>query len=197
MIDKIAYGLSGEFFLKPRPNGGGVVLARSICVTFLLYIVALAAKSSTDLCATLSFSFVELQHDVNDTIPWAGAIFAGVYAAFYARYSSQWSYLASTYNQLMAAKSSMSQEVASGNQPLISWQAGFVSDAYTLHLDRKPIYMGVIAHLLADENIKAEILNNFDGVDLEEFKRRHVTNQVRSTDGLRQRDDGASPTPAG
>jgi len=182
MIDKISYILSGEFFLKRHSNGGGVVLARSIFVTLLFYIVALALKSTTDSGATLSFSFSELTHDVNETIPWAGAIFAGVYAAFYTRFSNQWSYLASTYNQLMAAKSSITQDQANSNQSLINWQAGFVSDAYTLHLDRKPIFKGIIDHLLSDEKVKDAILKNFDGDDLKEFERRHVPNNALNTD---------------
>jgi len=174
MIDKISRIFSGEFFLKRRPNGGGVVFARSIYVTLLFYSVALALKSATDSGAILSFSFPELTHDINETIPWAGAIFAGVYAAFYTRYASQWSYLASTYNQLMAAKSSITQDQADSNQSLINWQAGFVSDAYTLHLDRKPIFKGGSDNLLNDEKVKAVILSNFDGEDLEEFSRRHI-----------------------
>lgn len=173
MIEKILSALSGEFLLKRHPNGGGIILARSSYVTFLLYLVALAIKSSTDSGSNLSFSFSELIRDVHATIPWAGAIFAGVYASFYTRYSNQWSYLASTYNQLMAAKCSVTKEQASANDSFINWQAAFASDAFTLHLDRKEIFKGVIDHFLTDQIIKKAILANFSDKELDEFERRH------------------------
>jgi hypothetical protein len=41
-----------------------------------------------------------LWHNGADSIGWIGAIFAAVYAALYARFASQWSYLAGVYNQM-------------------------------------------------------------------------------------------------
>ncbi len=95
MLDKITRLLSGECLLARRPNGGGVILARSIYVSVIVYAVSLIIKSGTEPEAMLSFSFAELKRNINETIPWVGTIFAGVYAALYTRYSSQWSYLVS------------------------------------------------------------------------------------------------------
>lgn len=165
--------VSGEFFLRCRPNGGGVVLARSLYVTLFIYGIALALKSYTTTGATFGFSLPELFHQINSTIPWAGAIFAGVYVAFYTRYSNQWSYLASTYNQITAAKAPLAGHFSCNNRILVVWQAGFITDAFTLHLDRKEIFKGIIASLLKDDVIKEEVFDNFSDKELEEFKNRH------------------------
>jgi hypothetical protein len=173
-MDILTAFLSGEFLLKRRANGGSVVLWRSIFVTALVYLLAVALKSLTDDGATFSFSFLELRREVNGTIPWAGALFAGVYAAFYARYSNQWSYLASTYNQIMAVKAEIGHRQATNNLALLSWQAGFISDAFTVHLDQKPIFKGVIEQFLNDQDIRSRVLKNFNGEEREEFIRRHL-----------------------
>lgn len=174
MIDMIVNFLSGEFFLRKKPNGGGIVLARSTFVSLWLYSIALFLKSYTDTGANFAFSASELKTDINATLPWLGAIFAAIYAAFYTRYSNQWSYLATTYNQFMAAKTSIPAGSYIAKRSLVYWQAGFVSDAFTLHLDRKPIFKGVIDHLLKDPVVCREILANFSDKELEEFTRRHL-----------------------
>lgn len=173
MIDQLSHLLSGEFLLRKRPNGGGVILARSLFVTSWFYPIALGIKIFTAGRPALCSSFAELLPDVNATIPWAGAIFAGVYTVFYTRYSSQWLYLASVYNKIIEVKVLLPKKVAARNQSLVDWQAGFVSDAYTLHLDTKPIFKGVIEHWLADEAMKRAIVSNLDANDLHDFNVRH------------------------
>ena len=37
--------ITGEFFLRVMPNGGKAVLIRTVFVSFLIYIVAIALKS--------------------------------------------------------------------------------------------------------------------------------------------------------
>ena len=167
--------LSGEYLLHSRPNGGGVVLARSSLVSFMFYGVALIFKEVLTPGALFEFSQIAFKNAVGTTIPWFGAIFAATYASFYARYSSQWTYLANTYNQFMAVKASaQSQSIGvNTNKSLVNWQAGFVSDCFTLHLDRKPIFEGVIAELMKDPLLKQEILDNFSDDEREEFVRRH------------------------
>ncbi|MEY3480098.1 MAG: hypothetical protein RIQ71_873 [Verrucomicrobiota bacterium] len=173
MIDKLSHFLSGEFLLRKRPNGGGVILARSLFVTSWFYPIALGIKIFTSERPVHCSSFTALLADVNATIPWAGAIFAGVYTVFYTRYSSQWLYLASVYNKIIEVKVSLPKNVAARNDSLVDWQAGFVSDAFTLHLDTKPIFKGVIEHWLTDEDMKRAIVSNLDANDLHEFNVRH------------------------
>jgi hypothetical protein len=57
----------------------------------------------------------------------------------YARFSSQWSYLAGVYNQIKAA------ECRTGFQEtvLAQWKAGFIEDAADLHLLRKAMFASI------------------------------------------------------
>lgn len=165
--------LSGEFALKRRANGGGVVLFRALFVTVFLYLLAFVFKTVTDKGAVLSFSFAELKADVNNTIPWFGAIFAGAYAAFYARYSNQWAYLAATYNQIMQVKCGLDSDKQSNNHSLINWQAGFISDAFTLHLDRKEIFSGVVAAMMDTPQVATVVKSNLTHKEWMQLCERH------------------------
>lgn len=120
--------LSGEFFLKSRPNGGTAVLLRSLWVTSLICFCALPAKSYLAEGTELAFSGAQLKVELGEMIPWFGAVFAGAYAAFYSRFAAQWSYLATLYNQLMAACAASPSGMIS-NQTMVNWHAAFVEDA--------------------------------------------------------------------
>lgn len=169
--------LTGEYLLKSKPNGGDIVLLRAIHSTFFIYVMTILLHEITKSNALLLFSQEALISVVHKSIPWLGAMFAAAYATFYTRYSSQWTYLANTYNQFMAVKSSQSAHIMSQDleaaKALNNWQAGFVTDCFTLHLDRKPIFKGIIENLMKDEKIKALILENFEGEEKQEFIRRH------------------------
>ena len=67
--------LSGEFFLKSRPNGGTAVLLRSIWVTILICLCVLPLKSYFAKNTTLAFSAEQLKIELGELIPWFGAIF--------------------------------------------------------------------------------------------------------------------------
>ena len=75
----------------------------------------------------------------------------------------------------MAVKASAQSKTtgATVNKSLVNWQAGFVSDCFTLHLDRKPIFQGVITELMKDATLKKAIIDNFSDGEKEEFMRRH------------------------
>lgn len=69
-----------------------------------------------------------------------GATFGATYAALYTRFSSQWTYLAGLYNQLMATQA----HAPIDNDPeragiYLAWEAAFIEDADDLHLSTKPI----------------------------------------------------------
>jgi hypothetical protein len=139
--------LSGEWMLSRRSNSGSVIFLRSALVSVLAFAVALGLKSAVDPSTNSDFSFHQLRIEVRDHIGWLGAILAVVYAGFYARYSSQWSYLAGLYNQLMATASTLSEEQRNG-RTFLNWQVAFIEDCYFLLLDRKEIFSVVIKQTL-------------------------------------------------
>lgn len=92
---------------------------------------------------------------VAQIIPWFGAVFAETYAALYARFSAQWSYLAGVYNQMMATQSEIE---ANGKQPdalekIQLWRAGFAEDAEDLHLARKRMFATAVKAVLDDPGV--------------------------------------------
>ena len=147
--------LDGEFILRWIPNGGGVVVARSIwigCVAFLCYIAVLERLA---VGSSWHFSSEHLRAQVVANLSVGGAILAGAYAALYARFSSQWLYLAGLYNQIMAVQvqpSSATDEVH--ERMLAFWKAGFIEDAEAVHLATKPMYAAVIASMLRNERVR-------------------------------------------
>ena len=90
--------LSGEYLLKVYPNGGTVVFLRSLHVAVMLFAGAIGVGEILDPNAGRTFSWLETRIQTGSHITWFGAIFAGVYALLYARFSSQWAYLAGVYN---------------------------------------------------------------------------------------------------
>lgn len=150
MIRNVYSVVSGEILLRWFPNGGGVVLCRALIVSCLAYLLAIGVKEYADPKSVLTFDLHSFRRVVADTIPWFGAVFAGTYAAFYARFASQYAYLSELYNQMMATQVSIGTESAN-NQKLADWKAGFVEDAENLHLARKPVFAVVISHLLKDK----------------------------------------------
>lgn len=147
--------LSGEFILNWLPNGGGVVLARALISTVLLYLGAVGLRDYLAPHASLAFDATKLAAGVRDTLPWAGAIFAAIYAAFYARFASQWSYLAGLYNQIMACQVQTPWEShPKSRQAYASWMAGFIEDAEDLHLAARPMYAAVIDSMLSRPEVR-------------------------------------------
>jgi hypothetical protein len=131
--------MSAEFLLNHRRNGGGAVLARSIWVSSALYLLGICAKNL--LASGRHFlDMGELRQELGQTIPWFGAVFAFAYTAFYARFASQWSYLASLHNQIKAAQCRPDADP----RALAEWKAIFVEGCEELHLSGKPLFASVI-----------------------------------------------------
>ncbi|MCF1814683.1 MULTISPECIES: hypothetical protein [Mycobacterium avium complex (MAC)] len=142
--------ISGEWmFWRGRPNGGTVILGRSLQVALLLYLIALWLRSFITAAWPWSFDLGALWRNGVETIPWLGAIFGAVYAALYARFSAQWSYLAGFANQLMQTRSSTPELTSS----ITTWEAAFVEDAVNLHLATKPMFSVLVWLLLADSEV--------------------------------------------
>ncbi len=162
-MDKLVYILSGEFALAGRPNGGTAVFLRSLWVTLLIYLLVLPIKSYCSKGAVFQFSAAQLRIEVGETLPWVGAIFAGAYAAFYSRFAAQWSYLASLYNQIMAACVVLTPENRTSNQALVIWNAAFIEDAQDLHLAGKSMFKAIVVGLLQNEQIVRVFLESTEG----------------------------------
>lgn len=106
--EQIGEILSGEWmFWRGRPNGGTVILWRSLQVALMLYLIGLWLRTLFDASWPWTLQVGALWHNGADTVPWFGALFAAVYAALYARFAAQWSYLAGVYNQLMQARTTV------------------------------------------------------------------------------------------
>lgn len=126
--------ISGEFFLDRRPNGGTVILLRTLWITTLIYFVALLGREALLPDRGWDFDWNRARSLLADSIPVYGAIFATTYALLYTRFSSQWMYLAQQYNQMMATGARMDRSHPDSLDCLHRWQAAFVEDADALHL---------------------------------------------------------------
>ncbi|HGM6066464.1 TPA: hypothetical protein ACKP39_000108 [Stenotrophomonas maltophilia] len=155
--------VSFEFILKWMPNGGTAVLVRSCLITFWLYALAISLKSRVVPGATWQFDLNVLRELVSDTIPWIGAIFAGVYVALYSRFASQWSYLANLYNQILQTAVQNPPKDVSSEQVYRLWQAGFIEDAEELHLAGKPMFASVIHSMLAKQETRENFIAHAPG----------------------------------
>jgi hypothetical protein len=140
--------LSGEWIVRRRPNGGTVVLLRSIWIAVAFYAIGLVLSNLIDPNRSWRFSFREFRRQLLESFGWFVTIFAGAYAALYARFASQWSYLASVYNQIKATEC---KGVDADNQKrLAEWKAAFIDDAVNLHLAGKSSFREVV--LMWSEN---------------------------------------------
>ncbi len=184
--------VAGEFFLKNRPNGGTVVLYRTAFISTILYVVAITLKSALAPRATLHFDTAEARAVMADTIPWFGAIFAGVYVALYTRFASQWSYLAGLYNQMMQAQVETAPTTDDRDECLALWQAAFIEDAEDLHLARKPMFAAVIADLLSYPAVRSAYVGYSPGG---EPRLRKLEAQVEVVQQRMRRRYKVAPTP--
>lgn len=153
VVDKV----SGEFLLRwPRrhANGGTLVLARSVWVSLLLYSAILALRQVLDPNMLWDFDSRALRLTLIQTLPWFGALFSAVYFALYTRFSSQWTYLAGVYNQIMAAAARPDHDP----EVIAVWEAGFIEDSDELHLALKPMYAAIIRSLAEDPRV----VDNFE-----------------------------------
>ena len=145
--------LSFEFFLTRLflPNGGGIILLRTFGISVLIMLAGFALRNFIDPNRSWDFSITELRLQMLDMAPWAGAVFAGTYAALYARFAKQTDYLAGLYNQIKAAES----QAAPQSQVIAQWKAGFLEDAQMLHLATKPLFASIVSEWANDDSVRA------------------------------------------
>jgi len=153
--------LSGEYLLVRYryPNGGTVVFLRSAHVTLIVFFGAMGISNLLDPSRGPEFSMHAFLSQTSDHVPWLGAIFTAVYALLYARFSSQWTYLAGIYNQIKAAQLREKVDPAI----LAEWQAAFIEDCDDLHLIRKPMFASIANIWLNDNSDHAtKVIETFE-----------------------------------
>ena len=152
---------SGEYLLVHfrYPNGGTVVFLRAVHVTLIVFFSAMGIMNLLDPSRTREFDTREFLSQTSEHVPWLGAIFTAVYALLYARFSSQWTYLAGIYNQIKAAQ--LKDKV----DPVIlaEWQAAFIEDCDDLHLIRKQMFASIANTWLNDQSDQAKkVISTFE-----------------------------------
>jgi hypothetical protein len=147
----VGRALTGEWmFGWGWPNGENVIFWRSVQITALLYLLGQWLRSLFDAgCSTgCHLDVGGLWQGGTTTATWLGAIFAAVWSSLFARFVSDRNYLAGVFNQIRSVQ-------ANGANPdhatfLHLWQAGFIADAYDLHLATNPLFGPFIYRLLTD-----------------------------------------------
>lgn len=140
---KVVWFLSCEWLLyNGRPNGGGVVVTRSIWVGTLIILMLSLIRGITfhDWIAYIPLNYIYLQGCKLVNSPEGPAIYGATYAALYARFVSQWTYIANLYNLIKQVEVAGVKDA----QSLAEWKAGFIEDALELHLASKPVIKGII-----------------------------------------------------
>lgn len=145
--------VSLEFILDWYANSGGVVALRSVWLTSVVYAAVILLRAQVE-----SIEHETLACHFKDTWPWFGAIFAGVYASLYSRFASQYSYLSNLYNEIMLAEASIGGSAKSEKLQLL-W-AAFIEDAHAMHLAKKPLFAGLISHLLGLPDVYARFCDS-------------------------------------
>lgn len=155
-LNWVVWFLSGEWLLKWWSNGGLTVLLRALWSSVFLYAASLALWEISDPHSIARFSWSALRSAVNETVPWLGALFGATYAALYARFASQWRYMADLYNSIMAAQVSGVSANGARQRSLANWKAAYVEDLEDLHLISKPMYAQLAKDLLEDEQVRSQ-----------------------------------------
>ena len=157
--------LWGEWwFWFGHPNGGTVIFWRAVQISVVpVYLLGLWLHSYLGAeCPPCHFTRTALEHALDTTLPWLAATFGAIWAGLYARFASQWTYLAGEYNQIRQMLATQSAKPTAENEKHVQrWRAGFVEDALDLHLATKPMFRPFIKRLLDDPKHQ-EVRDCFD-----------------------------------
>lgn len=162
---------SGEWILTRcgKSNGGTVIVLRSLWTSFWIMAVLVLGYSIQIGSVSNIFNWDLIKSKIVDGLKVFATITAFVYVALYARFASQWRYLADLYNKIKEAeiKSCTPDEgfdIESPNpkrsDPINEWKAGFIEDADELHLATKKIFMSILYNWLDDPGVKYQFINN-------------------------------------
>lgn len=152
--------LSGQWIVDwMDANGGDVVVLRSIFVGTLLTLVCIGVQALVDPNLVGPVSVSGFQYQLTDLGAVIGAIYVGSYAALYARFVSQWSYLAGVYNQIKQAESNKDCD----QDVIAQWKAGYIEDAQILHLMRKASVAPIIVSWGKNSKVEAAYVDSTPG----------------------------------
>ncbi|HEV8412066.1 MAG TPA: hypothetical protein VGQ49_00635 [Bryobacteraceae bacterium] len=143
-------------------NGSTVIITRAFLTAAELWILALALRNFLDPSRSWTFSSIELRNQLIGTASWFATIFAALYVGYYARFSSQWTYLAGVYNQIKAAECRGTPDNG-GKLALADWKAGFIEDAEELHLATKPMMAAIISVWSKDSETREAFIKHVPG----------------------------------
>jgi hypothetical protein len=193
LIGYVLSGGSAEFLLRIRSNGGDVVFVRAAWTSGLLFLLAIGLKERLTPGASWQFSGPNLLSEFGAHLDWFGAAFAATYAAYYARFSSQWTYLAGMYNQIMAMQIQLPRgEDKARERTYATWWAAFVEDAEDVHLAAKPSYAAVLAGLIGDPEVRRFYESStVDGEERLRKLEKRLTQSLGATTFEKMKDGGA------
>ncbi len=164
--------LSGEWMLDGgRPNGGDVVVMRTLWIGILLILFVAFFRALAELPHASTPFIMCVWAKLKTSVDGAETptILGATYAALYARFTSQWTYIANLYNQIKqaeveAAGTQGSSAASSPTTPsevalvIAQWKAGFIEDALAVHMATKPPIKGVIQAWFAVAEVKAAFM---------------------------------------
>jgi hypothetical protein len=147
--------LTAEFFLTKfhQPNGGAIILVRTVWTSIWAFMILLGFYNFFEVIderRLWEWDWTALRSQIRSGVKWWAALFGATYAGLYTRYSSQWTYLADTYNQIKAAECA---NIWAG-KPLAEWKAGFIEDAEALHLATKPTIAPTISAWMEQRSVQ-------------------------------------------
>lgn len=156
--------ISGEWLLDGQPNGGDIIIARSLVASSLLFLGYVALRQSLDPARTWSFSLAAFLEEVRSSLAVYGTLFAVVYASLYARFAAQWNYLAGLYNKLLEVECKLTgTETEDQKWAFSSWKASFVEDADDLHLLTKRMFVPAMREWLGDAEVRSAFIKGAIG----------------------------------
>jgi len=152
-LDLIISIVSFEFLLTSFnwSNGGTVIFCRTLCISIGVMCLYGVVDQCLDPQRLMSFSWLEMKLQIKQSLQLFAAVFAAVYIALYSRFSAQWTYLANLYNQIKQTEVSCNADTVI----LAQWKAGFIEDAYALHLVKKPMFAMIVKTWGDDANVKS------------------------------------------
>lgn len=174
-----------------RPNGGAAIFLRALVLSTATFLLLLGIHDGLDPMRHWAFDPQRLAAVAHERFVWLGAIFSAIYAGLYTRFASQWSYLAGLYNQILVAQVRdpiVPDESGKCDDPrdrarlmeLAKWKAGFIEDAYVLHLAGKQMFLDVILSMLEAPGVREAFRKQVSGSD-------RILAELRSLPAARER----------
>lgn len=133
-LEKVIEHASGQWILERiKANGGDVVVLRSLWTAGVFSVVSMVLVAALDPERRGPITLTTIYSQFWDISGYVVVFLGASYLALYARFVSQWQYLAGLYNQIKQAE-------AAGNadeNAIAEWKAGYLEDAENLHLAAK------------------------------------------------------------